>query len=126
MRMWMVDTARMCDKHLLGEHAECHMLAGTLARGRSIDGYIERDLLEPASLMTRHEALAREITARGWRHRSPLPAVDDRYLTEATHCHRVDVRAAADELARRCPACRGLQAQSGRSGPGPQGGPGSR
>jgi hypothetical protein len=106
MRMWMVDTARMCDKHLLGEHAECHMLAGTLARGRSIDGYIERDLLEPASLMTRHEALAREITARGWRHRSPLPAVDDRYLTAAVRANRVDTARAAAALAERCPACR--------------------
>lgn len=105
MRMWMVDPAWMCDRHLLGEHAECHMLAGTLARGRSIAGYTERDLLEPMSLVGRHGALALEMTGRGFRHRSPLEAADDRYLPGEVRLHRVDARGAADELARRCPAC---------------------
>jgi hypothetical protein len=117
MRMWMVDPSRMCDKHLLGEHVECHMLAGTLARGRSIAGYMERDLLEPSSLVDRHRALAREMAARGFRHRSPLETADDRYLPEAARIQRVDARAAADELARRCPACRHLLGRSGRPGP---------
>jgi hypothetical protein len=123
MRMWMVDPSLMCDKHLLGEHVECHMLAGTLARGRSIAGYMERDLLEPASLVDRHRALALEMTARGFRHRSPLETADDRYLPEATRRQRVDARAAADELARRCAACRGLL---GRPGPVAPQGPESR
>lgn len=38
MRMWMVDPATMCDRHLLGEHAEIHMAIGTIAKGRSVAG----------------------------------------------------------------------------------------
>jgi hypothetical protein len=30
MRMWMVPPKVMCRKHLLGEHVEIHMLAGSL------------------------------------------------------------------------------------------------
>ena len=30
MRMWMVNPGFMCNKHLLGEHVECHMLVGHL------------------------------------------------------------------------------------------------
>ena len=76
MRMWMVDPTLMCDQHLLGEHVELHMLAGTLARRRSIDGFIAKGLLEPGAMHERHEALVAEMAARGFMHRSPLPDVD--------------------------------------------------
>lgn len=45
MRMWMVDPATMCDRHLLGEHAEIHMAIGTIAKGRSVAGRVEHGLL---------------------------------------------------------------------------------
>ena len=106
MRMWMVRPELMCDKHLLGEHVECHMLAGTLARSRSIDGFIAKGLLEPCSLEQRHQQLAEEMTARGFSHRSPLPDVDPGYLpAEALAC-RVDVAEAHQDIMRRCEACR--------------------
>ena len=73
MRMWMVDPKKMCRKHLLGEHVEIHMMAGTLLKGRSIDGFLERGLLEPQSARKRHDALAAEMQARGYNHASPLP-----------------------------------------------------
>lgn len=106
MRMWMVDPARMCDKHLLGEHVECHMLAGTLARGRSIDGFIAKGLLEPASLGPRHEALAGEMRARGFRHESPLEVPEVAYLGEDALAARVDVASSGGDLAARCGRCR--------------------
>ncbi len=31
MRMWMVDTKKLCRQHLLAEHSEMHMFAGALA-----------------------------------------------------------------------------------------------
>lgn len=37
MRMWMLPTAGMCRKHLLGEHVELHMLLGSLRRGKNIE-----------------------------------------------------------------------------------------
>ena len=40
MRMWMLPTAGMCRKHLLGEHVELHMLLGSLRRGKNIEGFL--------------------------------------------------------------------------------------
>jgi hypothetical protein len=100
MRMWMVDPRRMCRKHLLGEHVELHMLAGSLRRGRSIQGFLDGGLLEPQNLHTRHAALVKEMERRGYRHASPLPAV------APMPRGRVDRVAAASELSRRCSECR--------------------
>lgn len=106
MRMWMVDPELLCDQHLLGEHVECHMLAGTLTRCRSIDGFIAKGLLEPASLAERHSRLAEEMTARGFAHRSPLPDVDLDYLPAKARDCRVDVERSLEDLVERCEACR--------------------
>lgn len=103
--MWMIDPRLMCDRHLLGEHVECHMLAGTLARGRSISGFIDKRLLEPASLAERHAALAEEMRARGFSHRSPLPDVDLAAMTQDARDCRVDVSRSRDDLLARCEAC---------------------
>jgi hypothetical protein len=102
--MWMVDPKAMCQQHLLGEHVETHMLAGSLNRGRSIDGFLAKGLLEPQNLAARHAALAAEITARGMHHRSPLQAF--RRVVEGS----VDVKASYIELARRCAKCADAQA----------------
>lgn len=104
--MWMVPPERMCDRHLLGEHVELHMLAGTLLRRRSIDGFIAKGLLEPDSMNSRHDALVVEMGRRGFRHRSPLPEVDIGYLPAEARDARVDVTASGSDLARRCDACR--------------------
>jgi hypothetical protein len=106
MRMWMVEPAVMCDQHLLGEHVELHMLAGTLARKRSIDGFIANGLLEPESMHERHLALADEMLRRGFRHKSPLPEVDLAYLPAIAVSARVDAVAAARDLGQRCARCR--------------------
>lgn len=101
MRMWMVPPETMCNRHLLGEHVETHMLAGSLRCGRSIQGFLDKGLLEPAVLQQRHDVLAREMRRRGMQHASPLEA--------DTACYRtgyVDVQQADLELRRRCPDCR--------------------
>jgi hypothetical protein len=105
MRMWMVDPATMCDRHLLGEHAEIHMAIGTIAKGRSVAGRVEHGLLEPASFRTRHDALAAEMVGRGFRHDSPLPDYDLSGLPAEVREHRVDVAAAERELRSRCRRC---------------------
>lgn len=100
MRMWGVNPALLCDKHLLGEHVEMHMLAGTLQKGISTRGYTETGLVILSRIRSRHNALAREMKHRGMRHRSPLPQFPKRrggWLDQAANLR---------ELKRRCPNCR--------------------
>ncbi|MDY0340828.1 MAG: pyrimidine dimer DNA glycosylase/endonuclease V [Coriobacteriia bacterium] len=102
----MVDPAMMCDQHLLGEHAEIHMLAGTLAKHKSIDGFIARGLLEPSAMEMRHECLVAEMGRRMFTHRSPLPVSDLGYLSAEAREAKVDTEVSARELAHRCERCR--------------------
>lgn len=102
MRMWMVDPKLMCRQHLLGEHVEIHMLAGSLRRGKSIAGFLSKGLLAPQHMQQRHAELVIEMERRGMRHASPLRNVDG---PEGT----VDVAASHLELTRRCKACREKQ-----------------
>ena len=101
MRMWMTDPTGMCRKHLLGEHVEIHMLAGTLDRGKSIQGHLDRGQLEPQNMRRRHAALVKEMKRRGYKHRSPLSC-----SATAIPKGRVDVKASERELVSRCPDCR--------------------
>ena len=71
MRMWMVDPRFMCDRHLLGEHYECHMFAGCIDKKKTLSGYIAKQLFDPASLTSRHNQLVKEMKSRGFSHHSP-------------------------------------------------------
>lgn len=121
MRMWMVDPALLCRKHLLGEHNELHMLAGSLLRGKGVQGFVQKGLLEPARLHQRHDALAREMLARGYKHQSPLPEEAEVLAALAAypeHVRRavVEVAVSAQELRRRCSHCAQRMEQSCLSG----------
>lgn len=72
MRMWMVDPKLMCRKHLLGEHVELHMIVGAINKGKSLEGFLVDNMLEPRSIIRRHEELAEEMARRGYNHKSPL------------------------------------------------------
>ena len=104
--MWMVNPKGMCRRHLLGEHAECHMFAGHLKRKRKINNYIAYNLLEPLSLKNRHDSLAKEMLKRGYKHKSPLPEYDLSYLPKEHQNYQVDKVDSAKELHRRCDQCR--------------------
>lgn len=107
MRMWMSPVRMMCRQHLLGEHVESHMFIGTINRGVSVAGYADDNLMEFGSLQTRHDELVAEMQRRGFRHRSPLPAiVRCEQVTPEQRAKRVDRDASFRELLRRCPACR--------------------
>jgi hypothetical protein len=101
MRMWMVDPKKMCRKHLLGEHVEIHMMVGTLIKRRSIDGFLDRGLLEPQNALVRHDALVVEMEARGFTHASPLPEFPPHHRVGEV-CRERSER----ELAARCADCR--------------------
>jgi hypothetical protein len=102
----MVNPAFMCNKHLLGEHVECHMLVGHLQRKRLLTNYIRLNLLQPKSLPERHDQLALEMEDRGMVHRSPLPEFDLSYLPKEHRDYTVNRDESLIELSRRCPGCR--------------------
>ena len=68
----MVNPRIMCRQHLLGEHAEIHMFIGTISRGKSVRGYLEKGLLEVHNLHNRHEALVEEMKRRKYNHYSEV------------------------------------------------------
>jgi hypothetical protein len=62
---------------LLGEHRELHGLWNILTKHKGKGGYAnhpetKRWVGKTAALYTRHEALVREMEARGYNHASPL------------------------------------------------------
>jgi hypothetical protein len=104
--MWMVDPALMCNKHLLGEHVECHMLVGHLQRKKQITNYIRLNLLQPQSLRERHDQLALEMVSRKMVHKSPLPEFNLSYLPEAHRTYTVNAEESWIDLSGRCSKCR--------------------
>jgi hypothetical protein len=68
----MVPPDVLCNQHLLGEHVELHMFKGTIAKGISIKGYIEKGLVDVEKIDKRHEELVLEMQMRGMHHQSPL------------------------------------------------------
>lgn len=105
MRMWMVDPKILCTKHLLGEHVETHMFAGSILKGTSMQGYVDAGLLEGAKLAQRHEDLVAEMTRRGMKHRSSFPRALPMLRLFAEAGGRVDEESARAELLLRCPRC---------------------
>ena len=101
MRMWMVHPRIMCRQHLLGEHKELHMLVGTLLKGTSIRGYVEKGLVDPRHIRSRHKELVDEMLRRGYNHKSPLREFD-----ETVPGRLMDPQKSLTELLSRCSACR--------------------
>ena len=92
----------LCRKHLGEEHVELHMLAGTLRKGVSVKGYVERGLINCSTIFDRHEELAAEMLRRGMNHQSILTAdfpIPDRPGS-------IDIQKSIHDLAERCPACK--------------------
>ena len=104
MRMWNVDPKLLCNKHLRGEHVEMHMFVGSLRKGRSIQGHIDKGQVEPRYIFSRHLLLAKEMVERGMNHKSELPQIP--FVEDEG---KVDVKGNLIELARRCEDCRRLQ-----------------
>lgn len=106
MRMWMVNPKFMCRNHLLGEHLEIHMLVGTIKKGVSVKGYMNKGVLEAKALNKRHDELVEEITKRGYNHKSPLNS--NYTIPEIVLDSKVNKEESLKELIRRCPKCKEL------------------
>ena len=100
MRMWKVRPSCLCDRHLLGEHVEMHMFAGSIIKQISLKGYLEKGLVEVHNIRARHDALSREMLRRGFRHNSKLRSFGD------YKAGRVVISNSMRELKKRCSVCR--------------------
>jgi len=98
----MVDPSIMCRQHLLGEHAEIHMFIGTINRGNSVKGYLEKGLLEIHNLYNRHNELVREMKSRNYRHGSAI----SKKWKQARKLGSIDKDKNLKQLISRCSRCR--------------------
>lgn len=117
MRMWGVSPNMLCREHLLGEHLEMHMFAGSIKKGISMKGYVDNNLLEPRKIKERHDALAEEMLIRGYKHRSPL-VLPDQYvedLPEYIREYKLRKDDAFIELVNRCDNCASRLRMKGRT-----------
>jgi hypothetical protein len=81
MRIWDIPPEQLCRNHLLGEHRELHAIWSILIHNKK--GYAHHPETvrwrgKQKALFLRHEALVKEMTQRGYHHRSPL---DAQYVT---------------------------------------------
>jgi len=75
MRIWDIPPNKLCRNHLLGEHRELHAIWSVITNDKK--GYARHPETlrwkgKLKALFHRHEALTREMVARGYRHVSPL------------------------------------------------------
>jgi len=106
MRMWMISPKFLCQKHLLGEHGEIHKHRHNFIKKHSIRGRISPIvLIEPASMLSRHNELAKEMIFRGYNHQSAYEMPDISYLPELERKAKVVLRISFVELCKRCPSC---------------------
>lgn len=108
MRMWMVNPKIMCQPHLNGEHAECHMFIGSLKKKISMTNYFKNNLLEPLSLVKRHNALVNEFIRREYGGHQTYITWEDLtidHLSNEQINWKIDRKASLRQLCSVCPEC---------------------
>lgn len=78
MRVWDVPADELCDQHLLGEHAEIHAVWSVIVNDKQ--GYkhhpeVSRWRGNLPAIALRHDEVAACLSARGFRHASPLDSL---------------------------------------------------
>ena len=101
--MWGVNTKKLCNQHLLGEHVEMHMFLGCIKKGISLKGYYDNKLVCTNLIKKRHDDLAIEMISRGMKHKSPLPEIN--FFKDFKY-GEIDIEANIKELSSRCPRCK--------------------
>ena len=80
MRVWDIPTNILCRQHLLGEHREIHAIHSVLKNGKV--GYSKHPETlrwkgKLDALKKRHDIVAKEMTLRGYNHRSNIDLIGD-------------------------------------------------
>jgi len=105
--MWMVDPKVLCNKHLLGEHGEIHKHRHNFVKQHSIAKRISPVVqIEPSSMQSRHDVLAKEMLRRGMNHQSPFVQPSVAYLPVGERLAVVDIQNSLNDLSNRCPECK--------------------
>jgi hypothetical protein len=107
--MWGVNTKKLCNQHLLGEHVEMHMFLGCIKKGISLKGYYDNKLVCTNLIKKRHDDLAIEMISRGMKHNSPIIEID--FFRDFKY-GEIDPEANVNELMSRCSKCRDRLASS--------------
>lgn len=100
-RMWMINPAKMCRNHLLGEHKEIHQLVGIINKKKInvLLGHAKLKQIQTKSIIKRHDDLVKEMIKRGYKHNSPLPNF------EPLDIGKVNVKENEKDLLTRCKSC---------------------
>ena len=102
MRMWMIDPALLCDKHLLGEHGEIHKHRHSFEKKHNMKGRLFPVVqIVPHKMQSRHDQLAKEMRTRDMNHKSLFIQPDVSHLPKV----KVDIKYNLHDLASRCPDC---------------------
>lgn len=75
MRIWDISPNKLCKNHLLGEHRELHAIWTIITenrKGYSMHPETIRWKGKLKAIYHRHEELVKEMTNRGYAHKSPL------------------------------------------------------
>lgn len=102
----MVNPARLCARHLLGEHGELHKHLHNWRKHHRVDGRVAVNSIEPMAYKDRHDELEAEMKRRGMKPASPLEQPDFSYLPPEHRNAKVDVKMAYVMLLQRCEQCR--------------------
>jgi len=102
MRMWLINSKKLCRQHLLGEHLEMHMFKGTIERGKSMFGYLQNNLVILGMIKKRHDELVKEMINRGYNHKSQLNEFNE------GKGGKVNIKNNIIELKRKCKDCKKL------------------
>lgn len=109
MRLWMIEPKYLCRKHLLGEHGEIHKHRHNFEKHHTIRGRIfPITQIEPESMESRHNELAKEMLRRGMNHKSPYSQPDLSYLPNELRYAKVNRNISIYDLSNRCEECRRL------------------
>ena len=75
MRIWDIAPKKLCRNHLLGEHRELHAMWTVITenkKGYSMHPETQRWKGKLKAMYLRHEELVKEMSRRGYNHKSPL------------------------------------------------------
>ena len=110
MRMWMIDPAKLCRKHLLGEHGELHKFLPSFVKKFKVANRVSPIVqIELSSYKKRHDELAIEMLKRGMNHKSPINKLPDfSYLPQNHYNAKVNIENSIKDLKQRCNHCKEL------------------
>ena len=80
------------DKHLEGQYAGKHRVAGVINKKQRVDGCIEKNLLESTLIKLRHGGPAREMNHKSLLEQPGLGYLPEKYQNHITHVEHLTLQ----------------------------------